>query len=309
MRFRVLALLLSAAALVLTGCGSGGDAGASDLPMGGRVAPPVISGSDAEMAEGVEGLEVVWWVAEDSDGRVAETLSTYEPADDVLDPTTREIWRENGFRMVRLPATEFSRLVVDLPPQTQLNRQWIGWSPRWTDMFRGRVAGGDEPLLLNGTRLNLPKGVARMICRIWRSPGSADGTGLPWMGVMRMEMAMQLYDEPQVDAASFFMEPRMEPEENRGFIVTDLSASGLLSPGYMYVITGEKPLVEWWSDGEPPVTDSAGLSRPGPPAAPLRTLGEAMLTGRADETGRFPVRVLVVLSPRLERPYRLLPSG
>ncbi|MCA9311475.1 MAG: hypothetical protein KDA21_09745, partial [Phycisphaerales bacterium] len=140
---------------------------------------PVVTGAvvDPVVVEGVDGVEVMWWVAEDADGRVGEVMRELEPAADFLSLEESRAWRENGLRMMRLPAQQLADLMGAIPPRGQLNRQWIGWSPRWREFFRGRQIGGATPLLVGGGRVSLAEGPARIIGRAWRGPGlSEEGT-------------------------------------------------------------------------------------------------------------------------------------
>ncbi len=301
--------LLGLAFALIGGCGGGGGSTAVDMADGTivRQEPRAASLVQPVVVDGADGLEVMWWITTDEGGAAGDAIAKLPDASDFLSSEESTNWRGNGLRMARVAMDDLDQVLSDLPPQGRLNRQWIGWSPRWREFVRGRSLGGDAPLLLNGTRVRLDRGVGRIIGRVWRGPGVGRQDELASRGVIFAELAVQVHREAQVDAASFYMAPRAEPAENLGEILPDMSVRGCLDPAYAYVIVAENPRVEWDAEGMVETKESGG-ERQGPATSPLRSVGEAMLTGSAVETRRSPVRVVIVLLPRLRTEYSLLPA-
>jgi len=266
--------------------------------------PPIVTTADA-------GLEVHWWITDDTDGAVGRALAAWTDPAMPPDPALRDAWSLNGFRMVRAPALDLAEISTRLPPVHMRQRQWVGWVTRWTEVFRGRRAGGAVPLLIDAQRRSLPRGTLRVLLRCWPS---FEGTGdAPERAVARLELAFQMDESGDEPAQSAFAAPAVVAPQSEGEVFRALTFSGALEEGFIYIITGEAPGVEW-KPGAPgrapesgPSASGAATESLGPPVSAPLTLGEAMFTRRADEDAGPPVKALLVLLPRTPDSYRLLP--
>lgn len=285
-----------------------------------------------------DGLEVHWWIADDTDGAVGHALSIY--ADPAL-PDAEHIrarWNANGLRMVQVPQEQFAGLQSRLPAVRAQRKLWVGWVTSWTEIVRGRRAGGASPLIIDGQRSPMPFGVLRLIARCWPAPAepqAADQWGGPAM--VRLELACQLQVEENADVRDVFAQPRIAAVQDEGPVFRQLTLETLLDPQFVYVITSEAPNVVWSSRGasmtqtlspQAPVNSGAGddasagepeasfevevraalpFDSIGPPVSSPLTVGQAMLSASHSETGWRDIRIIVVLIPRALERFQLLP--
>lgn len=318
---RTLALLVAAVG-VLAGCASAPPEPTEPAPRVRRDQPvepafnqlasplyePIVSGR-------VSGLEVHWWMGDDTDGAVGKALARYARDEPAEQPTLRR-WRAEGLRFVRVPEEELRSLQEDAPPITQWRRTWFGVAPRWTEVFRGRRAGGDVPLIIDGRQRELERGVLRFLARCWPAPAPGGGVHL------RLELALQLHRVGPATPDQVFSGPRRTSPEEEGRIFHELTLETTLREGEMLAITAEHPGVEW---GEPreqardegplderlapePTPVARPDQAPGPAGRRAMTLGEAMLSATREQTKIAPGRVVILLVPRTEEEYNLLPD-
>jgi hypothetical protein len=124
--------------------------------------PPVRSATD--------GLEVRWWVARDELGAVGRALASAADPAAVLPPDIEARWNAAGLRLVRIPVDRFPEAAAALPPLRTAQRTWLGWAPRWTEVFRGRRSDPSAEVLTQDGRVRLPAGTARSGCSRERGP-------------------------------------------------------------------------------------------------------------------------------------------
>lgn len=271
-----------------------------------RTPPPIVTTAET-------GIEVHWWIADDTDGAVGRVLANFAEPAHPDDSALREAWALNGFRMVRAPALELDAIVASLPPVRIHQRQWVGWVTRWTEIFRGRRAGGATPLLIDARRRSLDRGLTRALLRAWPSFDSEGDS--PARAVARVDLAFQLSRVPDEASLPAFATPEIVPPELEGDVFGALTLSDAMEEGFIYIITGETPGVTWragsGASGPPPeparAPERAGPDPLGPPVSAPLTLGEAMFTRRADENAGPPVKALLVILPRTPESFRLLP--
>ncbi len=261
-----------------------------------RWTPP--TGAHPLVSSATGGLELHWWIADDSDGAVAQTLAPFAspplPDDNIL----RERWTASGLRMVRLPLPDFANLQRSLPALHAWRRRWIGWAPAWTELFLGRrtstsAATGAAFAIIQGQRRSIPPGALRLLARAWPAPPAAADIGhsnaptAAPTATIRFELACQVLTDQRANAADIFRQPTIVPEEDRGPIFSGLTLDTTLDPGFIYVITCEAPTVEWTTHplapAAPPATstprESSAAIDPTQPIDDLLTV--ALATPRA----------------------------
>lgn len=316
----------SFAAILTLGALPGGCGAPSRAPAPAPAPEPALQAPEPILSTARHGVEVHWWIADDTDGAVAKVLSRYlsplMPTDDDL----RRRWQGNGLRMVRIPAEEITLLQRRLPPLRARRRLWVGWNSTWDEVFQGRRAGGAGALLIDGQRASLPAGVLRFIARAWPAPRLEGDAlrGFTSPPIARLELACQLHIDPVLNAADVFQEPRQIPPQDAGPVFHTLTLETALEDGFAYVITSESPDVAWESlqpadsphppappappdDAEDGAFDAFAAEPLGPPSVRALTIGQAMLSARFEETGIRDFRVLVLILPRCPERYRLIP--
>ncbi|HBS28944.1 MAG TPA: hypothetical protein DEB06_05725, partial [Phycisphaerales bacterium] len=227
-----------------------------------RVPPTVAEPTGAPppiVAHGGSGLEVHWWIADDTDNAVARALAQHSEGAWPEDESLRAAWALNGIAALRAPAPALEALRRALPPVGLNQKQWHAWLPRWTEVFAGRRAGGPAPLVINGQRRSLPSGVLRAIVRCWPSFDEAD-PGAPTT-VARIELAFQVRTPEVPGARATLTEPTMSPAEREGEVFRPLTLTASLHEGFIYLITGAAP-------GASPAPASTGTASPPPPPPP-----------------------------------------
>lgn len=324
------AIVIAMAATILAGCGS------SLRPMQVRRLPPATGAPAPIVTTSADGLEVYWWITDDTDGAVGAALAAFvEPPEPASEPI-RARWNANGLRMVRLPAEQFSDLERLLPVLHSRRKLWVGWVTSWTEIFRGRRAGGPSPIIIDGQRSSLPAGTLRFIVRCWPAPAEPTGDRV-WgdRPLVRLELACQLDIQETVGAAEVFSEPQVASVVDQGPVLRQLTLEALLDPRFVYVLTSEAPGVTWTSRESRmgavapsasalPPPDGADAARSedlaqaephdpisfealGPPVSSPLTVGQAMLSATQSETSWRDARVVVVLIPRSPNRFQLLP--
>lgn len=307
LRRGVVVLLLAG----LSSCGSSGKA-AGPSGVGGSAGGGVPASADAEDTTSPDaflfvdrarsGLEVQWWVADDTDGAVGAVL--YEVADGAapLPPERARALIDNGLRVVRVRLDRLGELQRRLPTVRTLERTWFGsildWKPLFTGLRLDPPPGGGQPVVMvDGVPERMPVGVLRIIGRSWVA-SSASGEVLRFEAVPQLRTSVR--DEAVAALGLKNTGPATVPEEGRLF--TMMAVSTALERGFVYVIAPESPGVEW-KDAKARARE-AGSSPAGgvagPEITPPPTVGEAMMTVRpaADRPGQRPLKAVVVLVPR-----------
>lgn len=279
---------------------------------------PAAVAPQSETERSKDGLEVVWWVTDDSEGRVGEVLASFLDPPQPTDAALRDRWRTSGLRMVRVPLDQFSALQSSLPPAAQRFRQPIGWATEWLEVFRGRRAP-DAPLTIAGSPRLLPhggRGVVRVIARCWPTPAGPGATGS-----IRLDLAFQFepYAGPDASSADPFSEPKFVQEQDRGEALRELSMSAGIEGDCAYLLTCEAPGATWapravetreetgFSPAEDDAPTPAATPKPVGPVIPaLVTLGEAILQTEPDETNPRLYKALVAFIIRGKSEFRLL---
>jgi hypothetical protein len=267
-----------------------------------------------------KGLEVQWWVADDTDGAVGAALFDLADGAAPLPPERARALIDNGLRLVRVPIAKLAELQTRLPTLRTLERTWFGSVVDWKPIFTGlrleptiraaegnvRASTSDPVLLINGVPERVAPGVLRIIGRSWTASSTAGEA-------LRLEAAVQLQTAVRDQAVAALKLKNAGPtsvvEEGRVFASTSLDIA--LPAGFAYVLVPESPGVEWKdararkrAKAEAQAGEGSGTA--GPDVAPPRTIGEAMMsvqsrppTGPNDSPAlRRPIKAVVVLVPR-----------
>lgn len=274
------------------------------------------------------GLEVQWWITDDTGGAVGAALFDLADGAAPLPPERARALIDNGVRLVRIPLAKLPDLQARLPTVRTLERTWFGGVTEWKPLFTGlrlfpvsapRSKDSASPakpldpvLLIDGVPERVPPGVLRVIGRAWTaasaSPGAAE--------VLRLEAAVQLQTASRDDAIAALRLKNAGPtsvvEEGRIFGSTSIDAA--LEPGSVYVLAPESPGVEWKDERtrrrerDQAAQGAAQPTTAGPEISPPRTIGEAMMAvdptpnaqanADAPTTLRRPLKAILVLIPR-----------
>jgi hypothetical protein len=241
------------------------------------------------------GLEVVWWIADDADGSVARAMAGVAGDDSTLPESVRAAWEADGLRLVAIDEEDLLPLLEQAPPILTLQRQWIGRSTGWAELFQGLSTPRGRITLVNGIRESLPAHRLRLLARAWPAP-SFDGP------VMRLDIVPQLRERVPQRYTLDLQEPTLPQPETEGRIFDHLAAELALDPQRLYVLTCETPGVRWILDDLPEPQAETDVSddgaRYGPRVDRVRTLGETMLSTTSAKPLPTPVRAIVVLIPR-----------
>lgn len=258
-----------------------------------KPAPRPAAAFDPSIRGGTNGLEVRWWLTGDTNARVAAVLAPYAANPVPMTPAQTERWNLNGLRMVRAPLADLPALQSQLPPIAAIQSTWLGWAREWIEAMRGRRVRPDRALLIDANPRELPAGSLRFLARAWSAP-SASGP------VLRIELATQLLEQAKLDIQSDpYASPVILPAEQEGEVFRGLTLAAALEPGFVYIITAEKPGIVWGEETDQPEESPAAEPSFGPEVAGPLTLGQAMLSATAADTGSAPAKALVVLVPRV----------
>lgn len=257
------------------------------------LSPAVVGGDD--------GLELRWWVVADQGDAVARALAPYLAQPSPIDADLSEEWREHGLRLVRVPLADVPGLRRAMPVLGRVDRQWLGQIPRWTELLQGDRIGASTGLLVGGTRIALPDGRMRLLARAWTAP-TASGPRL------RVDLTVQHAPVAPTRGALGDI-GRIAPEEG-GDIFENLTVNAAFEPGYAYLIVPEDPARVWTTAGAISSGRPIGWGEvAGPPAPPMPTPGEALLTALSSRLGDRPMRAVVMLVPRTPERFSLLPGA
>lgn len=296
----ILTLACLAALVVAAGCARNArHANRSQGAEGADLISPVVMGGD-------NGLELRWWIVSDETGdRLASSLGAYTQLTAPMDASVQDRWRKNGLRLVRAPLDDLPSIKASLPIVGRVDRHWLGQTPRWTELLQGESIASQARVLRYGKPADMNDGRIRLLGRAWTSPA-------PTGAVLRADLALQHVPRTGasmvgVDAISL---SRRLASEAKGSVMTDLTANMALEPGYAYLIVPEDPARTWLAGGSMPrmsMFDWGELA--GPPAPPMPTIGEALLTAAPLQAGRTDLRAVVILIPRTPTQFNLLSAS
>ncbi|MBL8745802.1 MAG: hypothetical protein JNK58_05520 [Phycisphaerae bacterium] len=263
-----------------------------------------------------EGLDVVWWVADDSEGSIARTLASFVEPPHPTDAALRERWHATGLRLIRIPLDRFPEVQRRLPPVAPRYRLPVGWTAEWTEVFRGRRLAAQSWTIAGQPRA-LGSGVARFLARCWPTPPSPGGSV-----AFHFDLAFQVDHSVGNNTADPFSQPATIREEDRGEIVREITLSTTLEPGFAYIVTCDAPEAIWKPSLVGPANetetgfsppDEIEMSAPKPrrragPILPVPiTLGEAALQIDPDNEASHRYKPLIAFVIHAERDFRLLP--
>lgn len=265
---------------------------------GHRDAPRL--GLDVQRSASVDGIELRWWAADDSNHAVARALAALAEPTAVLPPDLNVAWNESGLRLVRLRRDALAELRRAAPPASQFSRDWKGWTGQWLPVFRGGAIDHRAPFIIDARPRLLGPGAPRVLMRAWPAPTTLGP-------VARVDLAFQFVRDDADTSGAQGLVPASQHPLSAGDIIRELTAELALDPAFVYVLTCETPGVEWTGAG--PVDAAPGESPPGPRAPgggrPL-TLGEQLFAFTLAEQSQRR-RVIVVVVPELASDFSLLP--
>jgi len=223
--------------------------------------------------------------------------------------------RSAGLRLMRARRADLATLERELPPTRTRRREWLGWFSRWTEIFRGRRAGGGAPLLVAGRRESFDAGTLRLIARAWPAPG-LERHASPRV---RLDLAVQLVPDPKPLTETIFEQPRAIDPAHAGHVFGETALELTLEDGLIYILTSAPPSASWDVGDEPasdprpelppgPPSPGVDFRSFGPPASTARSVGEAMFSATSEETGSADLNVVLVLLPRAPDRFRILPG-
>lgn len=248
---------------------------------------------DAPVAK--EGLEVWWWLSDDSDGQVGAAIAALVDASAAPGIGAAQLtrWEKNGLRWVRVPLEKLVELERSARPLRVTARTAYGWPTAWTEVFRGSRVGrasGRAVLVTDQGGEGVTPGRLRMIARCWEAP-RAGPEGLTT--AVRLELAVQSQTKGITPDDEPFALPKVMPAEEQGDVLRPLTIETTLERGAAYVITSEKPGVVWGLSEEEQAAASATYGPKGPTPT---TVGEAMMTAAVpEEKGKVAKAVVVVV--------------
>ncbi len=229
------------------------------------------------------GLLLRKWVVSDNADRIDAALLRYRDGQ-VLDTKTDESLRRNGMRLVRVRADQIDDLLGDLGAGPSDVAAWHGQVVEWRELYQRPVSGPGATLAVSGRVRSIPPGQLRLMGRSW-TVLMEDGPYLT------LELLPQLR-RPQ-EASLFRL---LGDTDLQGEVLAALAIEIELEHGYVYVLTGETPALDWID----PLRETAG-----PNVETPDTLGEFLFSQRTEP----PLRTLLVFVPRISdrllRPYRL----
>jgi len=281
-------------------------------------------GAHAIVSAKSNGMEVRWWFAEDHDGRVGSALAQYAGNPVALRDGEQRTLEASGVRITRIPLEDVAQLSAEIGTLGSRKRTWLSATGVWSEVYRGRRVSDSVPIMLGGRRTRLDTGILRMLGRVWIAH-TLDGQ------ILRADFATQLYVPEVLGAGTVFKAPQFKEEIEKGGVLRALSFHCMLDSAFAYVIVCEEPGAVWESlvsdegdAGEREIDSVENVSTveqdegafdqlpdllPGPPAKRPLTLGEVLLSARAEETGGVPIKSVIVVIPRLPSEVRLLPKA
>lgn len=196
------------------------------------------------------GLELHWWLAEDSRADIARVLAPYDQPTEYLTDDLRDRLRQSGIRAVAVPISELFVVHQIAKPRSAWQRQWLGQETRWIQLFNARkVPAGIRSAMYSGEQ-RLPEGILRMLGRGWMQPSTVVRDGQRSIEpVMFIELAVQIVEPrrptPQTNRILIPTADFNTPEETRGPFLDDAAVRLVLPRGYALVLTTDSPDSEW----------------------------------------------------------------
>jgi len=229
------------------------------------------------------GLLIRKWVVPDNPDRINKALLRYGDGQ-FLDTKTEESLRRNGMRFVRVRADHTNDLLGDLGLAPSDVAAWHGQVVEWRELYKQPVSGPGATLAVSGRVRSIPPGQLRLMGRSW-TVLMEDGPYLT------LELIPQLRRQQEPSLYQLLGDARLQGE-----VFEALAVEIELKPGYVYVLTGERPAVE-------------RIDPPGDPAGPNvetpDTLGEFLFFQRTEPPRRTLLVFVPKISDRLLRPYRI----
>jgi hypothetical protein len=244
----------------------------------GEIARSLLPGADS-------GLLVRRWQVED-DGRIGAALARRGEAP-WLDSDTRDRLARNGFRLVRLHADGIDALREELGGTSVDVEGWHGQAYDWRDVATRAVDDEPRPIAVDGRVRLFEGGRLRLMMRGW-TIFMEDGPVLtvelrPEHDRSRRRRPDRVYD--RVLGRSRFDGERFDA----------LTFELLMEAGWVYVLTGETPGVEWSAAEAGARRAGAGAHAAGPDVVAPPTVGERLFTLEAEH----PRRDLLLIVPRI----------
>jgi hypothetical protein len=214
----------------------------------------------------------------------------------------RTRWRDSGFRLVAVPVAEVDRIVGAARLVGQVQRQWLGEVPDWTDTIRGPALREPTGVSLHDGVLILQPGRLRLPIRAWivpvRTPDPAGAAA-----ALHVEIAPRLDPYiPERDRLRAVVggEPATRPR-----VLTSLAATMELDGTDAILIVPDSPGDDWARPPAPPNAPAEENHGIGPEPAPAPTLGELLLSAPA--TTQSPrLRHILTLIPHVPERFELL---
>ncbi len=205
-------------------------------------------------------------------------------------------WRDSGLRVVAVPVADLERLVASSRLIGQVQRQWLGEMPTWTDAVRGPQLPEPRTVALADGPIRLEPGRLRLLVRAWTVPIDRDGP-TPAAG-LHLDLALRL--DPQVPERERMMATATGEPEIRGHVFSTLAASLTVAQNDALVIIPDEPGADW---ARPAPEPEAGVY--GPQADPMPTLGELLMASPAFGDA-VRTRAVVALVPHIPDRFELL---
>ncbi|MFG0293863.1 MAG: hypothetical protein ACF8MJ_12030 [Phycisphaerales bacterium JB050] len=239
------------------GCASGNDSGGSaesdDDPVLRMVPDRVFDGERPFIRGNPVGVELHWWLTQDSDGVVARALAPYDQDLEFLPEELRERLRLSGVRIVAVPLSEIVVVHQVAAPASAWSRRWLGQSADWLQIMRSRRVAEGTRGVVYGSEQRLPEGVLRLLGRAWIVPERVEGEeGTSIGALMRLELVAQVQQrDPRVDHENHFEIPNLNlvtpALEGQGPLLEELMVGLTVPPGYAIVMTTASPEADWSS--------------------------------------------------------------
>ncbi len=296
---------LSLVAAAAIGCAAG-TAGSASFAAGSGI------DSDEEAASfvgepapsaGVTGLEVRWWVVDDQGKALFNIAQEHGASLDFLPESRRQHLATHGFRLLRVPMSEFEGLAGALAISGQISSDWLGQAPRWTGVMPGPRLPEGSTVDIAGREVYLPAGRFELALRTWIVPTN---TG-PFL---QLELLPRYEPSRERTLAS------LAGEVGRRRPIEEALVRLRLESGSVYLLTSESPRVAWQvTPAEPELEETSSAPAEsaaeaiGPLTPDLPTVGELLL--RPSTTAGMPGvgrRAVAVFLPYLPREASLLPA-
>ena len=300
----VLGLLSAVVVCALIGC-------AHEPTAGGRL------GVRAEE----DGLELRWWMVDDTSGSLARVLSKYEDRPVPMRDSVRQLWRANGLVVLSVPVAELAALREDLrrarrstdaqrgrnasrpvPGRSSISirvhEEWLGQRPRWTEIMGGPVMPHGAVLAMDNGPVRLGPGRMRLLARCWSVPLMGSPERVP--AGLRVELALQYADLERRGGLRWTAgaDDASEGEDDRGLVFSRFVAEMIALEGDALVVA----TVGRGALGDEPERPREAVG----PATSLPTIGQALLSDPRGGAATGAPKVVLVLIGRTSEEYTLI---